>query len=1670
MSDGSSTEEAGPHHESNTSSIDNIQSVSNSSPKDVEQAQEKVEKSGPENQPQDRPSLSDFPQEQEGRHNLDSKNQPHDACVSGSEMHTEGNEEMVITSIRVTDIALGLRRLPASFYVVVHHSGREWRTENKSSLVNSGVVEWGEPIPTPSELSAVVCLEVYGSFEIQPMLDSKERLRKLTITVKQLLERSVGDVPFTLFPKAGDVVSPCSSILVTLNSRKCHSNDPSVSKVVDSHSSTANYRGELEEATNHGHTSLARYRKHGEKRDLERSIEYFERALIICPLGHPCLATVQSNLGMAKSIRCQVGNRHASLEIPLSLYRNALAARPVGHSDRPSTLIQMAAVHFARFWKERDGGERSQAEALLHEAIQLSPAESHENQAASFMLQLDAGHKVHPDQADGESSLGLASASHVMDEDPWDLSIWLLERFERFGDVVDLQQAIAILEKSVRSTSVWDGRARSGLMHLGVALWHRFNSLGEQSDLDGAISMLKDVVNMTPHGHPAKAAILNNLGISFYARFERFGELADLEDAILSHRDSVDLTPRGRPEKPTCLNNLSNALSARFERLGELADLEDSILALRDAVDLAHDSHPHKHSCLNNLGNSFLARFQRLGELSDLEDATSAFRNAINLTPHDHPNRPSRFNNFGNHFLTRFEHLGDLSDLGHAISNHRNAVDSTPRGHPGMHLYLNNLGNSVFTRFQHVGEPSDLEVAISSLGDSINLTPHDHPSMTARLHNLGIYFKARFECLGELSDLRHAISMLKKAVDLTPHGHPDKSGRLNDFGYSLFVRFERLGELNDLEDAILALREAIGLIPHGHPQKPNYLNSLGNFLVFRFEYFGELCDLEDAISSHRDAVDFTPDTQVNKPTYLSSLGNSFIARFKRLGELSDLEDSISMLRNAVDLAPEGHPRKPACLNSLGAAFLARFNRLGELSDLEDAISSLKIAIDSTAHGHPAMPMYLNSLGNCFVTRFNHIKELSDLSNAISSHMDAVALTPHGHPDKPMYLNCLGSSFFTRFRHLEQLSDLEVAISRYKDAVDLSPHGHIHKPGYQRNFGRAISTRFELLGELSDIEEAILALRDTVNVTPHGHPDKPACLISLGNCFLVRFVRLGELNDIHDAITLYSHAASAPKWIKCALRIRHPTLLHAYSVAIVLLPRLAWIGLSLTERYSRLKKGANVVREAAVAALDAGFPETAVEWLEQGRSIVWGELFQLRSSYEELASTHPHHACRLRELSAALDIAGAAREQSLSTLSEGTRRPGVAYDITQSMQQEVDKHRALAIERDKLLQEIRRLSGFEQFLLHKKFSQLRASAHSGPVIILNAAETRSDALIVLGDVDHVIHVPLPKFTFKRSEGLRNTLEKLLGHARVVPCGDRQGNPATWSGISWEVLLSVLWNGIVKPVLDALAFLTPGDLSRVFWCPTGPFTFLPIHAAGFYDPQHSQPGHKTSDFVISSYVPSLNILTLSSTPSVAASDDLRLLAVRQPPSDGQPHLKGVGIELEHIKAMIKRSPSARTNLLESSVGTVEDVLGLMKKADWVHFACHGIQDAADSGLCLADRRRLKLRDIIALSRPHGGLAFLSACQTAMGDEDLSDEAIHIAAGMLFAGYGGVIGTMWSISDKLAPQVARDVYEQLFRNGTKPDYREAAQALQDAIGRLRDSGNVSFVTWLPFIHVGL
>ena len=88
--------------------------------------------------------------------------------------------------------------------------------------------------------------------------------------------------------------------------------------------------------------------------------------------------------------------------------------------------------------------------------------------------------------------------------------------------------------------------------------------------------------------------------------------------------------------------------------------------------------------------------------------------------------------------------------------------------------------------------------------------------------------------------------------------------------------------------------------------------------------------------------------------------------------------------------------------------------------------------------------------------------------------------------------------------------------------------------------------------------------------------------------------------------------------------------------------------------------------------------------------------------------------------------------------------------------------------------------------------------------------------------------------------------------------------------------------------------------------------------------------------------------------------------------------------------------------------------MKSYSCIHFACHAKQNAKQplkSGFSLYDGQ-LELSSIIQQRLVGVDFsAFLSASQTNAGGERLSEEAVHLAAGMLAAGCRGAVATMWS-----------------------------------------------------------
>jgi CHAT domain-containing protein len=163
------------------------------------------------------------------------------------------------------------------------------------------------------------------------------------------------------------------------------------------------------------------------------------------------------------------------------------------------------------------------------------------------------------------------------------------------------------------------------------------------------------------------------------------------------------------------------------------------------------------------------------------------------------------------------------------------------------------------------------------------------------------------------------------------------------------------------------------------------------------------------------------------------------------------------------------------------------------------------------------------------------------------------------------------------------------------------------------------------------------------------------------------------------------------------------------------------------------------------------------------------------------------------------------------------------------------------------------------------------------------------------------------------------------------------------------------------------------------------------------------------------------------------------------------------------------------LDESAATPQSVSKAMEQSEWVHLACHGEQhfgNPTESYLLLANGSKLKLSDIIKLRLENAQLAFLSACQTATGDEGLDDEAVHLAAGMLLSGYRGVIATMWKVDDEYAADIADETYRILFRE-YDADSTRAAEALHRAVEKVRKeraaAGDNSF-SWVPFVYFGI
>ncbi|QRV95486.1 CHAT domain protein [Ceratobasidium sp. AG-Ba] len=1013
------------------------------------------------------------------------------------------------------------------------------------------------------------------------------------------------------------------------------------------------------------------------------------------------------------------------------------------------------------------------------------------------------------------------------------------------------------------------------------------------------------------------------------------------------------------------------------------------------------------------------------------------------------------------HLQDKYQREIKLELLDKSIACARQALRLSDRRQFPIVERLRLLGALLCRRFSQSRVISDLNEAIDNQTRATTLSIDDDILHGACLSSLGVSLNTRFDWLGVLADSTESIKCGVKAVEMTRDGHPNKPDRLSNLGISCQSRFMRLGELTDLDRAIGYQSQAVDLTPDSHPDKPSCLNNLGNSWNRRFERLGELADLDCAMECQSRAVDLTSGGHPNKPDSLSNLGNSYHSRFERLGELEDLDHAIGCQSQAADLTPDDHPDKPCRLNDLGNSWQSRFERLGDLADLDRAIDCQSRAVDLTPDGHPDKPSCLNDLGNSWHRRFERLGELADLDHAIGCQSQAVDLTPDDYPRKLAHLINLGSSYQHRFEHLGELADLKHALDCQSRAVDLTPDSHPDKPGRLNGLGNSWQSRFERLGELADLDHAIESKSRAVDLTPDGHPDKPGRLKNLGLSLQSRFLSLHQIVDLRRARDAYRAGAlenafrpsvqmsCAREWAKID-QVLDGTSPDAYQAAFSLLPRLVWIGQTIHHRHETMVSVRDLAAEAAAWAISAHLYGLALEWLEQWRSVVWGQSLQLRSQIQELSSADDELAQALRDTASQLDIAGFS---STSQRYDTSDRPDLVFQAARRHQ--------LASEWDELLERARLIPGFENFMQPLKSKELKRAAKDGPVVVINTYHAQCDALIILPNCGDITHVPLTGITQEKLEWLNSIAYSMRSEDRSL---DEARGFTRNNAEDISRLPEYLWSDIVAPVLDKLGYMGDSkadELPHVTWCTSGEMSFLPLHAAGL-----SNGSPKISDIVVSSYAPTLTSLILHNMPPCTQSG---LVAVGPEASTEQTTLPKTADEL---KVISKYKTITSYNELKGDAATVDATLAAMQENSWVHLACRAVQDNLNPNQSAFHLYggKLTLEEISRRRFKNKGLAFLSVCQTATGDRGLSDEATHLATGMLMAGYPSVIGTMWSIIDEDAPLVADIVYSELLKDG-KMDHTASARALHKAVKALREKvGEKEIERWAPFIHVGV
>jgi tetratricopeptide (TPR) repeat protein len=1204
--------------------------------------------------------------------------------------------------------------------------------------------------------------------------------------------------------------------------------------------------------------------------------------------------------------------------------------------------------------------------------------------------------------------------------------------------------------------------------------------------LGDSIYYCRKAVELGPVDEPNRALHFYDLGDQLTARYAELHDAADFAEAEDCFQQASNLKPAG---KPIFLFKWAKLLRARdeFENRDKAEMLRTYMGKLKEAASSETNAfRPTEYrTSLSNLwwhfGYAFWERSELTNNPDDLKHAAGCFGQARLAPVHGSIDRFRACQDLGRVNAIRFVQNGNLEDGNTAVEMLNEAL----KIQPDSSLAMEALGNHLRVFADYTNSNEMLTESAEILRKAIRAIAQ--PSESIR-HAQAVTLMQQFKRSAKRDDVDEAIQHFRKLVELPFEDEEKHAMFAMKLSHCLLLRFESFGHQDDLDQAQHGIDRVIASSTISESLRAECLRVCGLVLFARYHTENKVEDLNQAVAQYEEALS-KPDID-KKTTYLihNDLANAYYFKFKINLVVEDLSASLRGYQSALKALEESGLENAKMANlmvthGLAIALTAQFEVTQQQRDIDRAIECYQKCMQGATKKTLQYVTRATNLSSAYQERYKLTEQIDDVKESQRILLEVLEWNLDLPPDHVCNMcNHLGRAYLFSYLKYDKPMYLDYAKEQFQRATSSGSKRHDFQLAASVNLARVLMYKARLS---KDVKDQIAALSQLKKNLESLQPLQESNQRVHQDAFMYNFIGfvLGAWEDsgysassmwgpmflgtvvtilpklktlqVSAIVRLYIYAALAQH----LLAKKPAEARNMIRAAAELLPKAMLLSFDRKDILNNLGNFVVLPSFTISYSLEAGdTPSQALQFFDKVRSVMWDHVLcsQLTLQGKRIAD-FPALQLKLEKM-----------QKPLSKAKARQTKNALSGDFGDSLVQQHEIY-CESIAYQEILDEAKLDPRLEAFLrLPADTSDLIEYAKEGPIIIVNNGLFRSDAIIVTTQGIDSLRLPMieGESTAEREEWYREAL-RLMGSD--LPAATRR----------LEEVLRWLWDTIAEPILQHLGFtgeVTAGsELPRTWWTTTGRIGSFPLHAAGNLEKGHNCTVlHRT----VPSYINSLRALAYTRSrrrtmvdPQPSTEKRALLISMGTTPEMGEDSdLPNAEREVNSIQEIFDSRGGKSKVLLSPNRDVALRHLG---RADFVHFACHGVcndDDPARSALRLADwtSKPLDVRCLLQQGDLGCQLAYLSACESASNQSKFRDEGLHLAGGFQMAGVPHVIASLWRVDDFYSVDISLRFYKALGALGKNLDPSQSAKALRKIVLELRASG-VSPVFWAAYTHMG-